>query len=140
MGKTIEQIQCHCLKLRKSEQAVRKFYDSYFKSAEVTLGQFFLLKEISEQEGCNIRQLSDRTLLDRSTLARTLKPLFKAKLICDTKEIGTRDSRLTLTEHGREVLRDVYVLWEQAQRAFEEKVGVERIKSYEKILESFAGL
>ncbi len=140
MEKDLQSIPCHYLKLRRGEEMVRKFYDSYLKPSSVTIAQFFLLRQISANEGCSVRQLSDRTLLDRSTLARTLKPLFAAGLIFDAKAPGARNSRLALTPHGQSVLNDAGVRWEQAQKAFEEKIGRSRVEVCEKIIAEFAKL
>ena len=82
-----------------------------------------------------MRELGDWTELDRSTLARSLKPLLKAELICDKKEAGMRDSRLSLTEKGRQVCDLAGELWNKAQKKFEDIVGKEQVTQLEKTLE-----
>lgn len=78
--------------------------------------------------------LSESMLLDRSTLARSLKPLLKAGYIADKKSAGARDSVLELTEKGRAVYKEAADLWKTAQLKFEEKIGKERLESFEKTL------
>ncbi len=82
-----------------------------------------------------MRELSEATELDRSTLTRSLKPLFKEELIEDRKEKTARNSVLFLTEDGASKCRQATDLWNNAQKAFEDKIGVQNIKELERILE-----
>lgn len=74
-------------------------------------------------------------LLDRSTLARSLKPLIQAGYIRDGRKEGARDSVLELTEQGTAVLQEAAALWTAAQRQFESRLGQERLKALEELLE-----
>ncbi len=134
MGKRIDNTSCHCLKMRRSAENVIGFYDRKLKEAGITVRQYSLLKNINENEGCSVRVLADLTDLDRSTLARSLKPLMKAGLIKDSKEAGTRDSKLSLTDEGKETCALAASLWEQAQKEFENRLGIEQVKVLENTL------
>lgn len=136
MSKRIDNTTCHCLKMRRSAWNVISFYDRMLEPSGITARQYSLLYSIREHEGCNIRELGDWTELDRSTLARSLKPLLKAELICDKKDAGTRDSKLSLTEKGHEICIQAEALWNKAQKLFEEKVGKAQVAQLEKILEA----
>ena len=135
MGKRIDNTTCHCLKMRRSAGNVISFYDQILKPSGVTVRQYSLLYSISEHDGCSVRELSVYTELDRSTLARSLKPLMKADLIADAKDAGARDSKLSLTEQGQQVCQEAARLWEIAQKRFEEKLGAEQVKALEDALE-----
>ena len=135
MGKRIDNTTCHCLKMRRSAGNVISFYDQILKPSGVTVRQYSLLYSISEHDGCNVRELSEYTELDRSTLARSLKPLIKANLIADVKGAGARDSKLSLTEQGQQVCQEAAKLWKIAQKGFEEKLGAEQVKALEAALE-----
>lgn len=134
MGKRIDNTICHCLKMRRSAENVIGFYDSKLEPAGITVRQYSLLKNILEHEGCSVRMLADLTCLDRSTLARSLKPLIKGGLVGDAKEIGKRDSKLFLTEHGTRICALGASLWQEAQAEFEEKLGMEQVDALEKLL------
>ena len=140
MGKRIDNTTCHCLKMRRSAENVVRFYDGVLAPSGVTARQYSLLFQIMGHEGCSVRELSQYTALDRSTLTRSLRPLMKAGLIQDGKEVGTRDSRLALTKKGRTVCEQAGCLWEQAQRAYEERVGAEQVKRLEHALEALQEL
>ena len=140
MGKRIDNTTCHCLKMRRSAGNVISFYDKVLLPSGVTVRQYSLLYSISEHDGCNVRELSEYTELDRSTLARSLKPLIKAGFIADAKDTGARDSKLSLTEQGRQVCQEAAKLWEIAQKRFEEKLGAEQVKILEDALEKLQNL
>lgn len=140
MGKRIDDTICHCLKIYRSAENVIRFYDGFLASAGITIRQQFLLNKIRQHSGCSVRELSDLTQLERSTLARSLKPLISAGYIIDSKEKGTRDSQLTLTELGEKVCAEAEVLWLKAQREYEEKIGIDQVKILENLLEALQAL
>ncbi len=135
MSKRIDNTVCHCLKMRRSAENVVRFYDGILAPSGITARQYSLLNAISKNSGCNIRILSEATLLDRSTLARSLKPLFRAGYITNQKEAGTRDSVLELTEKGVAVCGEAADLWNVAQRQFEAKMTMEQLTALENTLE-----
>lgn len=135
MSKRIDNTVCHCLKIRRSAENVVRFYDGILAPSGITARQYSLLNAISEHSGCNIRILSEVTLLDRSTLARSLKPLFRSGYVINQKETGARDSILELTEKGEAVCGEAADLWKIAQRQFEEKMTKEQLIALENTLE-----
>lgn len=134
MSKTIDNTSCHCLKIRRSASNVVAFYDEKLKSTGITVRQYSLLYEIGRHEGCSVRILSDATGLDRSTLARSLKPLLLSGYIEDRKSKGERNSRLYLTEEGKQISKKAAKCWEEAQKEFERIIGEDRVKVLEDIL------
>lgn len=134
MGKRIDNTVCHCLKIRRSAENVICFYDSILKPSGVTVRQYSLLSAILKNSGCNVRILSDATLLDRSTLARSLKPLVQCGYIKDNKAEGARDSVLELTEKGAFVCEKAEKLWQEAQHQFESKLSREQLSALENTL------
>lgn len=131
---------CYCLRTRKANSAVAKFYDHILEPSGVTVRQYSLLLYISQREGISVRELADMAELERSTLARTLKPLFHKGLIVDAKNPGARDSKLQLTENGQETLFQAAALWRQAQETVMEKLGAEKLAMVDEVLEMLQGL
>ena len=134
MSKRIDDTSCHCLKIRRSAENVIKFYDGILAPSNVTVRQYSLLRAVADHKGCNVRELSEITLLDRSTLARSLKPLMQAGYINDKKPVGARNSILELSEEGILVCDEAAALWEMAQQRFEEKLGTEQLNALETAL------
>jgi DNA-binding MarR family transcriptional regulator len=126
---------CYCLKIRKASAAVTKLYDNILEPCGVTVRQYSLLFNISYRSNhCSVKELADMAELDRSTLARSLKPLFLQGLIVDTSRPGTRNSQLELTEAGKETLERAKILWSNAQLALMQKFGDEGLAALEKVL------
>lgn len=134
LGKRIDDTVCHCLKMRRSAENVIRFYDNILAPSGVTVRQYSLLRAIFEHSGCNVRELSEATLLDRSTLARSLKPLIQAGYIADRKASGARDSVLELTDQGASVCKEAAGLWETAQHQFESRFTEGQLLGFENML------
>ncbi|MCC8023851.1 MAG: MarR family winged helix-turn-helix transcriptional regulator [Clostridium sp.] len=134
MSKRIDNTSCHCLKMRRSAENVVHFYDNVLAPSGVTVRQYSLIRAVFENNGCNVRELAEATLLDRSTLARSLKPLIQSGYIEDKKEGGARDSILELSQIGISICKQCDELWEMAQLQFEEKIGKERLIAFENTL------
>ena len=79
-------------------------------------------------------------LLERSTLARSLKPLEKEGLVEDRRAKGSRNSELYLTAKGQHICRDAAWRWKNAQQAFEERIGAEKVAELESILNEMQNL
>jgi DNA-binding MarR family transcriptional regulator len=123
---------CYCLRSRKASANVSKFYDIILEPCGVTARQFSLLLNISKAEQCSVKELADMTDLDRSTLTRSLRPLYSQGLIIDTKPPGTRNSHLELTAEGRKTLKASFQLWSKAQQSLQQKLGEEGLATLEK--------
>lgn len=134
MGKRIDNTSCHCLKMRRSAENVIHFYDAALMPCGLTARQYSLLYAVHHNSGCNVRELSEAALLDRSTLARSLKPLLQAEYIEDKKSAGARDSVLVLSLKGERVYFQARQLWNTAQKQFEAKIGKENVQALENLL------
>ena len=127
MGKLMEELPCYCLKLRKSAKTVTDYYNSVLEPAGITIAQFLFLMQLSAHSGCSVTELAKACELDSSTMTRNLKPLLRQGLVANVKEAGARNSRLILTDHGKQVCREAKQLWLQAQEAFQNKLGAEGV-------------
>lgn len=140
MGKCIDNTICHCMKMRRSAENVINFYDAVLATSGLTSRQYSLLFAINKLGTCNVRALAEYTLLDRSTLARSLKPLLQAGYITDKKNAGARDSALVLTQKGEQTYTRATALWHTAQGKIENKVGKENLAELERLLLLFQDL
>ena len=135
MGKAVNNTICHCLKMRRSAENVIRFYDSYLLPLGITVRQYSFLNAIMHHDSCTVTELAKLTLLDRSTLSRNIKPLIKRGFIEDIKNIGSRNSILTLSEEGKILCNKATLLWEEAQKEYEEILGKEKLEALEDALE-----
>jgi DNA-binding MarR family transcriptional regulator len=106
---------CACKHLRRSARAVTQLYDETLRPSGLRITQFTLLVAVAIGEPVPITRLADALSLDRTTLARDLRPLTGRGLV----EIRTGDDRRTrvvrLTGQGRDALERAYPLWQSAQ-------------------------
>ena len=110
------------------------YYDRMFAAAGVKASQFVLIMHISKGERCSVRELADRVRLDRSTLARSLKPLYKKGLVVDVSEPGTRKRELELTRKGKEALVLSRQRWIEAQDHVRNIFGPDGLDMLEDVL------
>jgi DNA-binding MarR family transcriptional regulator len=134
MGKTIANTNCHCLKMRRSAENVIRFYDGKLSPSGVTVRQYSLLRQVGLHPGCSVSELAKLTELERSTLARSLKPLFSEGYLEDRKKPGTRDRSLHLTASGKRTCIKAGRLWAEAQLEYEESLGADTVKALEDAL------
>ena len=127
-------IPCYCMKLRRASAVITKFYNDRLRVCDITARQFSLLHKINEQKHCSVKELSDMAELDRSTLARSLKPLYQQNLVVDVKPRDARNSRLELTPSGEDTLVRATTLWTKAQTDVLEKLGEDGIERLDQIL------
>src|SRR5438874_8032803 len=104
---------CACSNVRKAARAVTQLFDE-------------LLVAVARLREAPVTQLSRALVMDRTTLARNLKPLESLGLL--TIEAGTDRRRhlVQLTERGCQALARALPYWEQAQHQVVTGLGQEQ--------------
>ncbi|HNR04565.1 MAG TPA: MarR family winged helix-turn-helix transcriptional regulator [Bacillota bacterium] len=125
---------CYCINLRRAANAVTDLYNRVLLPIGLTVSQYSLLINIGRLKACSVSDLAGYVGLERTTLVRSLKPLFKLKYIEDVSEKGRRSRLLKVTESGQQVLNQGEVLWRTAQAELEKKVGKEKLEQLSEIL------
>lgn len=106
---------CACFNLRKAARAVTSLYDAELQPSGLRSTQATLLMVIAIAGTPTISRLAERLVMDRTTLARDLKPLADQGLVEITPGSDRRYREVQLTDAGRAKLREIIPLWEQAQ-------------------------
>jgi DNA-binding MarR family transcriptional regulator len=106
---------CACRNLRRSARAVTQLYDETLRPSGLRVTQFTLLVAVAMREPVLITQLAATLALDRTTLARDLKPLTERGLLQITAGEDRRTRLVRLTRAGREAIGRAYPLWRRAQ-------------------------
>lgn len=127
--------KCYCTSIRIAARRVTSMYDEALSPIGVNAAQFALLRKLGESSPVSIRQLADRTELERSTVARNIRVLEKGALV----KLGPLpgDSRATairLSDRGQMALLDGNRLWKQAQSSFERRLGARHASALRKTL------
>jgi DNA-binding MarR family transcriptional regulator len=102
--------------VRKAARTVTQLFDEVLQPTGLRSTQFTLLVAVALLGEAPVTKLSEALVMDRTTLARNLKPLESQGLL--TLETGTDRRRhlVRLTERGRQALTTALPYWEQAQR------------------------
>lgn len=118
---------CVCFNLRRGARAVTQFYDKLFEAHGLRATQFSLLGAlvIAEAMGqpATISLLAEALVMDRSTLARNLKPLARDGLVTIAAGEDRRTRVVKLTGEGRQRLAQVVRLWDEGQAHFLAQLG-----------------
>lgn len=99
-------------------------YDDALRPLGLKLTQYSLLINIRDSDAASVTELSDRMMMDRTTLTRNLAPLRKAGWV----QVGDNDRRtrrIMLTEAGRMVLRQTVPVWQAAEKQVRDRIGTE---------------
>ena len=117
---------CACLNVRKAARAITQLFDEVLQPTGLRSTQFPLLVVVARLREAPVTQLSRELVMDRTTLARNLKPLESQGLL--TIEAGTDRRRhlVRLTERGRQALARALPYWEQAQHQVVTRLGHEQ--------------
>ena len=118
---------CYCINSRRLSNLITNKYDKHLQEIKLTVNQYSLLVNINQLEICSVSDLAIYVGLERTTLVRTLKPLFDKKLIEDISETTQRNRQIKITLKGKEVLEKGKPLWKQAQKEIEDKIGKDDI-------------
>ena len=91
-------------------------YDQALTPAGVRAGQFNLMVPVALRGALSITGLAALLGMERSALARNLKPLERKGWLRVRVGADRRTRIVHLTREGERLLRRAYPLWEQAQR------------------------
>lgn len=118
---------CVCFNLRRSARAVTQYFDTLFQAHDLKATQFSILSALVLAElkeiPATITLLAESLVMDRSALARNLKPLEKKGLVTVQPGQDRRTRIVCMTALGHERLNQVMMLWEEGNDYFKKAVG-----------------
>ncbi|MBB5371754.1 MULTISPECIES: MarR family winged helix-turn-helix transcriptional regulator [unclassified Janthinobacterium] len=118
---------CNGAALRKASRRVTQLYDGLLAPCGLTISQRSVLVHVQRASSPTMSELAHAMVLDRSALARNLKPLEREGYLVQTHdEHDGRSRRVSLTPSGRAKLKQANLLWRKAQTRFEKTYGPER--------------
>jgi DNA-binding MarR family transcriptional regulator len=122
---TLQQIaqDCLCLQMRQTTRLLTQWYDTCLQPSGLRLTQVSLLVAIALAQTAPLTRLADILALERTTLARNLKPLERAGLVDVSPGEDKRVRLIRLTRQGEERLAQALPYWRQAQEEVRARVG-----------------
>ena len=118
---------CICFNLRRGARAVTQYYDNLFQAHGIRATQFTVLSALviaeAQRNLPTITFMAEALVMDRTTLARNLKPLERDELVVIEPGDDRRTRIIRLTDQGRQKLADIIDLWDQGQAHFQTQLG-----------------
>jgi DNA-binding MarR family transcriptional regulator len=119
---------CACFNLRKATRVITNLYDEYLRPVELSITQLTLLIALEQAKKISVTRLSKILLMDRTTLARDLKPLERRDLVSIAEGEDRRVRLIALTSLGQKVLTQALPLWKVAQTHIVSHLGDEQFQ------------
>lgn len=119
----IECSACTCFNTRKFTRVITQIFDEQFKSVDFRITQFTPLVMIFAKGPITINDLSENLVMDRTTLARNLKPLERDSLININTGIDKRQRVVSITDKGKTLLNRAFPIWQKAQEKILKEIG-----------------
>jgi DNA-binding MarR family transcriptional regulator len=106
---------CVCNKARRAARAMTRLYDEALAPAGLRVTQYSLLRMMLRLGPQPITGVAEGTGLDRTTLARNLRPLLADGLVALGPGRDQRERRIAVTAKGRRKVARATPHWEAAQ-------------------------
>jgi DNA-binding MarR family transcriptional regulator len=123
----IEKTQgCLNFQLRRTSRLLGRYYDDALRHLGLRITQFNLLAVLAQTGPIAITALAELVGMERSALARNLKPIERRKLVTVTPGKDKRTRTITLAPSGRRKLEEALPEWDQAQTQLIRKMKPDR--------------
>lgn len=127
---------CFCTNLRLATRRLSAAYDAALEPLGINIGQFFLLQTIGERQAISLTDLGRLTELDRSTVGRNVRVLERMGLVESGRgATDQREALVSLTIKGRTRTKEAVPIWEDTQKTFAARLGVEQVEALNAMLE-----
>ena len=114
---------CACLNLRKATRAVTRLFDEALRPLGIRSTQLPILATLALDSPLTVTQISEALVMDRTSLARLLRPLAESNLITVEVAEDRRARNVHLTQTGRAVVDQAFPLWKSVQTRVVSELG-----------------
>jgi DNA-binding MarR family transcriptional regulator len=121
------EVACVCAAARMAARSLTRVYDRALEPAGIRTTQFSILARLFEEGPLSVTHLAGRLAMDRTTLARDLRPLERRGLVSVSVGVDRRVRIAALTAEGRRLVDDVRPLWKTVQREVRAELGADRV-------------
>jgi DNA-binding MarR family transcriptional regulator len=127
MATEAAEVICVCATARMAARSLTRIYDRALEPAGVRTTQFSVLARLLEEGPLPLTHLAGRLAMDRTTLARDLRPLERRGLVAISVGADRRVRMAELTPAGRRLVDEVRPLWKQVQRDVRAQLGPDHV-------------
>ena len=121
------EIVCICATARMAARSLTRVYDRALEPAGIRTSQFSILARLLEEGPLSVTHLAGRLAMDRTTLARDLRPLERRGLVSVSVGTDRRVRMAELTAAGHRLVDEVRPLWRGVQREVRSQLGADRV-------------
>jgi DNA-binding MarR family transcriptional regulator len=121
------EIVCICATARMAARSLTRVYDRALEPVGIRTSQFSILARLLEEGPLSVSHLAGRLAMDRTTLARDLRPLERRGLVSVSVGADRRVRMAELTPAGNRLVDEVRPLWKQVQRDVRSQLGTDRV-------------
>lgn len=126
---------CTNFKLRQVARLATRHYEAYVAPTGLKITQYSLLSHVVRLGPIRAGDLARTMGLSASALSRNLQPLLAAGWLEIEPGDDARSRLVTATAAGREQRALAQRAWKQAQLAFNQRLGVERVAALHALLD-----
>ncbi len=121
--------ECTAFNLKKATRIVQNLFDEAFKPIGLEGTQYTVLGHIFVHGPISLTKLAELMHVDRTTLARNLKPLEKRGLLEIKPGSDRRAKIINITDSGKEVMAEALPLWKKTQKEIKTALGIDNWSS-----------
>jgi DNA-binding MarR family transcriptional regulator len=114
---------CLNFQLRRTSRSLARYYDDALRPHGLRITQFNILAVLAQTGPIAITALADFVGLERSALARNLKPIARQKFVAIAAGNDKRTRTVKLAPAGKRKLDETIRTWHQAQTRLVKKIG-----------------
>jgi DNA-binding MarR family transcriptional regulator len=119
---------CVCFNLRKATRSITHLYDAALRPSGLRATQFTVLTVIHRLAPAGVTKIADVSVIDRTTLTRSLALLERDGLIRLVPSRDIRERLYALTNRGERALERAAPLWGAAQARVIDILGATRVR------------
>lgn len=109
--------------IRRSSRTVSRYYGDVLKPTGLKITQFTMLAALAQTGPIPLTKLASLLVVERSALARNLKPLERSGFVRTYTGDDRRVRMAKITKSGRAKLRRALPYWGRAQSGFAQDLG-----------------
>ena len=121
------EVICVCATARMAARSLTRVYDRALEPAGIRTSQFSILARLLEEGPLSLTHLAGRLAMDRTTLARDLRPLERRGLVAVSVGADRRVRMAALTADGHRLVDEVRPLWRAVQHDVRAQLGRDRV-------------
>ncbi|CAH1693369.1 MarR family transcriptional regulator [Hyphomicrobiales bacterium] len=126
-------IPCYCIHLKTATRKLTALYDAALEPIGINISQFSLLRNIERRQPVSLTELGRELHLDRSTMGRNIRVIEKMGLVEMGRGDDQRESKVSLSGHGADMLRKAEPIWDDCQAEVVRRIGERRLQALREI-------